>query len=263
MYRCIYHIHVYIIYIYICICMYMYICIYHIYISYIYDIYIYHIYIYILYYIYIDPIYIYHIYIYIYHIYILLSHYCIYPKLTNFFGSAGGPDLAWFAEPSPRSPQIWIPRGTSGELITSGRAAKLSLGDQETSVMKSEKLQILMEFDCFFSLVAGRNCKFDEVCGEKSRHQWYKWWNLKSYKRIQIKDLNSRDTFPTNQSVGLRGGLRKKIPAKSATGGVDEGWKTNAVVIIAAAVLFSFMRRHRRACGKQVRADQENHGKSP
>ena len=253
---------------------YMYISYIYIYIIYIYIWYIYIIYIYIILYIYIDPIYILYIYIdpiyiyisyiYISYIYILLlSHYCIYPKLTNFFGSAGGPDLAWFAKPSPRSPQIWIPRGTSGELITSGRAAKLSLGDQETSVMKSEKLQILMEFDCFFSLVAGRNCKFDEVCGEKSRHQWYKWWNLKSYKRIQIKDLNSRDTFPTNQSVGLRGGLRKKIPAKSATGGVDEGWKTNAVVIIAAAVLFSFMRRHRRACGKQVRADQENHGKSP
>ena len=253
---CIYHIHVYIIYIYIYMYMYVYV---YMYISYIYIIlYIYrsNIYIYI---IYIYIIYISYIYIYI----LLLSHYCIYPKLTNFFGSAGGPDLAWFAKPSPRSPQIWIPRGTSGELITSGRAAKLSLGDQETSVMKSEKLQILMEFDCFFSLLAGRNCKFDEVCGEKSRHQWYKWWNLKSYKRIQIKDLNSRDTFPTNQSVGLRGGLRKKIPAKSATGGVDEGWKTNAVVIIAAAVLFSFMRRHRRACGKQVRADQENHGKSP
>ena len=60
----------------------------------------------------------------------------------------------------------------------------------------------------------------------------------------QIKDFHWKDTLRTNQSVGLLGTTTEENPKANRLrlGGVNERWKTNAAVMIAAVVLSSFMR---------------------
>ena len=144
-----------------------YTCIYHI-------LYIIYVYMYISY-IYIYIIYIYHIYIiyisYYYYYYYYYCYYYYYPTTVYIPSWLKFLDLP-VAPTSPGSPNPARDRRRSGSLAERRASWSHLVGlrscpweNRETSVMKSEKLQILMEFDGFFSLLAGRNWKFDEICG--------------------------------------------------------------------------------------------------